>query len=37
MHDEWQVIDRRYLSEASTAKIIPTSDTRIVAAIPAGD
>ena len=38
MHDEWQVSDRRYLSEGSMAKINPTGDTyRTVAAIPAGD
>ena len=37
MHDEWQVSDRRYLSEGSMAKINPTSDTRTVAEIEAGD
>ena len=37
IHDEWQVSDRRYLSEASMAKINPTSDTGTVAAIEAGD
>jgi putative transposase len=37
MHDEWQVSDRRYLSEASMAQLNPTSDTRNVAAIGAGD
>ena len=37
LHDEWQVSDRRYLSEGSMAKINPTSDTGIVAAIEAGD
>jgi putative transposase len=37
IHDEWQVSDRRYLSEASMAKINPSSDTRNVAAIEAGD
>jgi transposase-like protein len=37
IHDEWQVSDRRYLSEGSMAKINATSDTRTVAAIPAGD
>ena len=26
-HDEWQVTDRRYLSETSMALLIPTSDT----------
>ena len=30
-HDEWQVDDRRYLSEASMAKLYPTSDTGTVA------
>lgn len=30
-HDEWQVDDRRYLSEGSMAKIYPTSDTGTVA------
>jgi putative transposase len=37
MHDEWQVSDRRYLSEASMAKLNPGGDTRTVAAIGAGD
>ncbi len=37
LHDEWQVSDRRYLSEGSMAKINPSSDTGIVAAIEAGD
>jgi putative transposase len=37
MHDEWQVSDRRYLSEGSMAKINPTGDTRTVAEIEAGD
>ena len=36
-HDEWQIADRRYLSEASMAKLNPTSDTGPVAAIGAGD
>ena len=27
MHDEWQVSDRRYLSEGSMAQLNPTSDT----------
>ena len=35
MHDEWQVSDRRYLSEGSMAQLNPTSDTGPVAAIPA--
>ena len=30
-HDEWQVDDRRYLSEASMAKLYPTSDTEPIA------
>jgi len=30
-HDEWQVDDRRYLSEASMAKLYPSSDTGTVA------
>jgi putative transposase len=37
MHDEWQVSDRRYLSEGSMAKITQSRDTRNVAALPAGD
>jgi putative transposase len=37
VHDEWQVSDRRYLSEASMAKLNPDGDTRTVAAIGAGD
>jgi putative transposase len=37
MHDEWQVSDRRYLSESSMALLKPTSDTGPVAALPAGD
>jgi hypothetical protein len=28
IHDEWQVSDRRYLSEGSMAKINPTGDTK---------
>ena len=36
-HDEWQVSDRRYLSESSMAKLNPPSDTGTVAAIGAGD
>jgi len=35
-HDDWQVDDRRYLSEASTAKTYTTSDTETVA-LPEGD
>lgn len=37
LHDEWQVSDRRYLSEGSMAKLNPGSDTEQVAAIEAGD
>jgi putative transposase len=37
VHDEWQVSDRRYLSEASMAKLNPGGDTKTVAAIGAGD
>jgi len=37
MHDEWQVSDRRYLSEGSMAQINPNSDTGVVAPIAAGD
>src|SRR5215216_5710787 len=37
IHDEWQVSDRRYLSEASMAKLSPATDTGHVAAIGAGD
>jgi len=36
-HDEWQISDRRYLSEGSMAKLNPTSNTDAVAAIGAGD
>ena len=35
MHDEWQVSDRRYLSEGSMAHLKSTSDTGSIAAIPA--
>ena len=34
-HDEWQVSDRRYLSETSMALLQPGSDTGTIAAIPA--
>jgi putative transposase len=37
MHDEWQVSDRRYLSEGSMAKLSSAGDTGHVAAIGAGD
>ena len=36
-HDEWQVSDRRYLSESSMANLSTPSDTGVVAAIGAGD
>jgi hypothetical protein len=32
MHDEWQVSDRRYLSEGSMAQLKPTSNNETVAA-----
>ena len=35
-HDEWQVSDRRYLSEASMALLYKTSDTEPTAAITSG-
>jgi transposase-like protein len=35
IHDEWQVSDRRYLSETSMALLGPSSDTDTVAAIAA--
>jgi putative transposase len=37
MHDEWQVSDRRYVSEGSMAQLKPASNNETVAAIPAGD
>jgi putative transposase len=37
MHDEWQVSDRRYLSEGSMAQLAPTSHTEPVAAIQSSD
>jgi putative transposase len=37
MHDEWQVSDRRYLSEQSMAQLNPTSHTESVAAIQGSD
>jgi putative transposase len=37
MHDEWQVSDRRYLSEQSMAQLNPTSHTEPVAAIHGSD
>jgi putative transposase len=37
MHDEWQISDRRYLSEGSMAQFKPTSNNETVAAISAGD
>lgn len=37
LHDEWQVAERRYLSETSMAKLRPDSDTGPVAAIETGN
>jgi putative transposase len=37
MHDEWQVSDRRYLSEGSMAQLHPAGNNENVAALPAGD
>jgi len=37
VHDEWQVSNRRYLSEASMAKINPTSHTEFIAALPTSE
>jgi putative transposase len=37
MHDEWQVGDRRYLSEGSMAQLSPNADTGPIAAIPAAE
>jgi len=37
IHDEWQVSDRRYLSEASMAQLNPNADTGPIAAIPAAE
>ncbi len=37
IHDEWQVSERRYLSETSMALLDPLSDTDGIAAIQAGD
>ena len=36
-HDEWLVDERRYLSEASMAKLHPDRDTDTVAAIEGSD
>jgi Transposase, Mutator family len=36
IHDEWQVSDRRHLSEASMALLYPDRDNAIVAAIHSG-
>ena len=36
-HDEWQISDRRCLSEASMALLQPTSDTGTIAAINSGN
>ncbi len=35
-HDEWQISDRRYLSETSMALLQPSSDTETTAAINSG-
>ena len=37
LHDEWQSGERRYLSEASMAKLHSTSDTGDIAAIESGE
>jgi len=37
VHDESQVSNRRYLSEASMAKINPTSHTEFIAALPTSE
>jgi transposase-like protein len=37
MHDEWQVSDRRYLSEGSMAQLRPSSDNELIAAITAAE
>ena len=37
MHDEWQSGDRRYLSEASMAKLRSNGDTDTIAAIDSGE
>jgi putative transposase len=37
MHDERQSGDRRYLSEASMAKLNPTGDTGTIAAIDSSE
>jgi putative transposase len=37
IHDEWQSGDRRYLSEASMAKLKTSGDTGIIAAIDSGE
>jgi putative transposase len=36
-HDEWQVADRRYLSEASMAKLYPETDNDPIAALTGGE
>jgi len=36
-HDEWQVSDRRYLSEASMALLYTTSHNESIAAITSGE
>jgi transposase-like protein len=37
MHDEWIATDRRYLSEASMAKLYASGDNDLIAAIDSGD
>ena len=37
MHDEWQVSDRRHLSEGSVAQLKPISNNETVPAISASD
>lgn len=37
LHDEWQVAERRYLSETSMAKLGPLGDTGTIAAIESGN
>ena len=37
MHEEWQVSDRRYLSEGSMARLSTATDNGAVAAIQAGN
>jgi putative transposase len=37
MHDEWQSVERHYLSEGSMAQLKPASDTGGIAAIDNGE